>query len=189
MKTLRTIFPYSLNERTRKYDSEVPVVKLFFSTPRTDQRSSRYRNNKDFLKNNTITELLTNINNIMQNEIKDPFYKIRIILNNLKKILKQTSPELLQNGNMLDIKTNNHFYNYVLDIIDTKIYKFKQTNPKKTHKCICIVKFDNKASEAIRLPKSFNHPHIIKTISCNLQKKDSIPTVSYKLGNTIRNKI
>ena len=95
MKTLRTIFPDSLNERTRKYDSEVPVVKLFFSTPRTEQRSSRYGNNKDFLKNNTITELLTNINNIMQNEIKDSFYKIRIILNNLKKILKQTSPELL----------------------------------------------------------------------------------------------
>ena len=62
METLRTIFPYSLNERTRKYDSEVPVVKLFFSTPRTEQRSSRYRNNKDFLKNNTITELLTKAN-------------------------------------------------------------------------------------------------------------------------------
>ena len=27
--------------------------------------------------------------------------------------------------NMLDIKTNNHFYNYVLDIIDTKTYKSK----------------------------------------------------------------
>ena len=42
-------------------------------------------------------------------------------LNNLKKkILEQIVSEILQNGNMLDIKINNHFYNYVLDIIDIK---------------------------------------------------------------------
>ena len=30
MKTLRTIFPDDLIERSRKYNSEVPVRKLFF---------------------------------------------------------------------------------------------------------------------------------------------------------------
>ena len=34
---------------------------------------------------------------------------------------------------MLDININNHFYNYVLDITDTKIYKSKKITPKKTH--------------------------------------------------------
>ena len=34
---------------------------------------------------------------------------------------------------MLDININNHFYNCVLDIIDTKIYKSKKITPKKTH--------------------------------------------------------
>ena len=59
--------------------------------------------------------------------IKDLFYKIRIILNNIKKeITKQSVSEILQNRNMLPIKINNHFYNYVLDIINTKTYKFKQ---------------------------------------------------------------
>ena len=53
---------------------------------------------------------------------------------------------------MLDIKINNHFYNYVLDIIVTKTYKFKQILPKERHKYICIVKFDNKTLEAIQLP-------------------------------------
>ena len=33
---------------------------------------------------------------------------------------------------MLDIETKNHFYNYVLDIIDNKTFKFKQITPKKT---------------------------------------------------------
>ena len=31
MKTLRTIYPYSLNERVIKHDSEVPVGELLFS--------------------------------------------------------------------------------------------------------------------------------------------------------------
>ena len=100
------------------------------------------------------------------------------------EILKQTASEILQNGNMLDIKINKHFYKYILNIIDTKTYKFKQITPKKTHEHICIVKFDNKALEATRVLKIFNHPDI-KTLPYNLQKKGSIPTVTYKLGNTL----
>ena len=88
---------------------------------------------------------------------------------------------------MLDIKINNHFYNYVLDIIDTKTYKLKQVTSNKTQAHICIIKFDNKALESIRLRKSFNYPNIIITLSYNLQKKGSIPTVTHKLVNTTRN--
>ena len=58
MKTPRTIYSYSLNERAKEHDSEVPVRKLFFSIPRTKQRSARYRNNNDYLKNDTMTEIL-----------------------------------------------------------------------------------------------------------------------------------
>lgn len=54
---------------------------------------------------------------------------------------------------MLDINIKNHFYKYVVDINDTKIYQSKQVTPKKTRKHICIVKFFNKALEAIRLSK------------------------------------
>ena len=77
---------------------------------------------------------------------------------------------MLQNGNMLDIKTNYLFYNYVLDIIDTKTRKSKQITPKKTHKHICIINFDNKALEAIQLIRIFNYLDIVKTLSHNLQK-------------------
>ena len=47
----------------------------------------------------------------------------------------------------MSININNHFHNYVLDVIDTKIYKSTQIIPKKMRK------HDSKALEAIRLPK------------------------------------
>ena len=86
MKTLNDIYPYNLNERTRK-----KVVNYhFFSIPRAKQQYARYRNNNGFLKDHIITDFFTSIHNIIQNDIKDSFYKICIILNNLKKkILKK----------------------------------------------------------------------------------------------------
>ena len=35
-------------------------------------------------------------------------------------------------GNMQDMKINNHFCNYALDIIDTKTFNSNQIIPKKT---------------------------------------------------------
>ena len=117
----------SLNERERKHDSEVPVGKLFFSTPRTKQQCTRHRNNNDYWKMTVLQTFLQQFITSFKIGIKDLFYKIRIILNNIKKeITKQSVSEILQNRNMLPIKINNHFYNYVLDIITTKTYKFKQ---------------------------------------------------------------
>ena len=76
-----------------------------------------------------------------------------------------------------------------MTLLTLKKTHIKQITPKKTHKHICIVKFDNKALEAIQLPKIFNYPDIIKTLLHKLQKKDSIPTVTYKLRNTTRSNI
>ena len=81
-------FPYGLNQKTRKHDGEVPVGRLLFSISRTMQQSTRYRNNNDYLKNETVTEVFTNIHSIIQNDIEDSVYKLRIILSNLNKIFK-----------------------------------------------------------------------------------------------------
>ena len=113
--------PHIINERARRHDSEVSVAKVFFSIPRTMQRYVRYRNNKECLKNHTITDSFTNIHNIIQFDIKGSFYKICIISNNLKKrVVKQIASEILPNRNMLHIKIKNYFYDYVLDITDIK---------------------------------------------------------------------
>ena len=90
---------------------------------------------------------------------------------------------------MLGMNINDHFYNYVLDIIDSKIYKSKEAVPKKTHKYICFVQFESKVLETIRLQKIFNQLDIIKKLPINLQEKENIPTVTNNIGNTIRNKI
>lgn len=71
-------------------------VKLFLSIPKTKQWSAKYRNYNDYLKNDSIKEFFTNINNIIQNHIKNSFCKIR--MNFLKKeILTQIMYEILQN--------------------------------------------------------------------------------------------
>ena len=78
---------------------------------------------------------------------------------------------------------------YVLDIIDTRTCRFKQITRKKLHKHICIAKSESRALEPVRLPEILIHPDFIKTLAYNLQKNDRIPTVTYKLGDTLRNNI
>ena len=60
---------------------------------------------------------------------------------------------------------------------------------KKRFKHICIVKFDNRSLEGVRLPKIFLYLNIIKALHYNLQKKDSFSATTIKLGNTARNNI
>ena len=101
--------------------------KKIFLISRTKKRFARQRNNDDSLKNYPISGFFTSIQNIIENNIKDAFYQICIVFNNLKnKIFKQIASEMLQNRNMLDIKTNNHCYSYILEIIYTKTYKLNK---------------------------------------------------------------
>ena len=81
------------------------------------------------------------------------------------------------------------YYLYVLDIIDTKLYKVPKEIKKIRPKYICTVNFDNKAIEAIRLSQIFNHPNTVNKLPPDMQTKDDIPMVTFKLNNTIRNKI
>ena len=117
------------------------------------------------MKNATITDFSAVIHNLIQNNIK-VFLHLRIILNNLKKnIPKKIASDILQNGNMLDI------------------------TPKKIYKHISVLKFHNKALETTRLSKIFNYLDKIKTPPYSLQEKNSIPNVTYELGNTITKNI
>lgn len=67
---------------------------------------------------------------------------------------KQVVPEMLLNRKMLDINIKKHFYNYVLDITDTKTHKSKQFASKKTHKHICLIKLTTKPYKLFELQKS-----------------------------------
>lgn len=98
-----------------------------------------------------------------------------------QKILKRIASEIL-------LLFNNHFYNYLLDIIDTKFINLNKYTKENTHiyiytylQYIYIVTYDNKALEVIHFPKIFNH--------LQLQEKESIPTVTYKPVSTMRNNV
>ena len=106
-----------------------------------------------------------------------------------QKILKRIASEIL-------LLFNNHFYNYLLDIIDTKFINLNKYTKENTHiyiytylQYIYIVTYDNKALEVIHFPKILNHPDIIKTMPYTLQEKESIPTVTYKPVSTMRNNV
>ena len=83
----------------------------------------------------------------------------------------------------------DHFFQYILDIIDTKLYKPVENYKKPTPKYLCTVNFCNKAVECIRLSSIFNLPEVIQLLPSELQTKENIPVVTFKLGNTVRNKI
>ena len=60
------------------------------------------------------------------------------------KILKQITYKILQNGNMLDMNIDNHFYNYVLDIIDTKFINLNKLNQREHINILAPLRSNNK---------------------------------------------
>ena len=67
IKTLNTIYLYGLNERARKNNKKIPVEKLFFLLE---------------LSSSLLDIEATVV--IIQSDIKNSFYKKRVILNTLK---------------------------------------------------------------------------------------------------------
>ena len=193
IKTLRTVYPYGLNERVRDRDNNLPIGRLFPSIIRNTERSIRIRNrNKN--KQITINSLETFFKSffeIYNNNIKDTFYETRVILNKLKKkILSKIVLAILNRNPIINFNIKYEiYYEYIVDVIDTKIYHPKPFVKKIPPKYICTVNFENKAIENIKLSKILHDKDIIKTLPNILQDEVNVPLVTYKLDKTIRNKI
>ena len=81
------------------------------------------------------------------------------------------------------------WYNLIIDIFFTKIYKEEKTNKtKKIPKYIFPLYFDNKGLEFIRLNNILRNPDVKSKLPNHFQNDDS-PSVVYNLSSTIRNKI
>ena len=63
------------------------------------------------------------------------------------------------------------FNNFIVDIIDTKLYEKKQKGRNS-----------NKSLEAILLSQSFNIPDVMTLWPLNIQTKENNPTVTYRLS-------
>ena len=190
MKNLRTIYPYGLNDKVRDGGNDIPIGTLFPPIPRFSSRSEHPRSCRNNIGNiNSVDDFFSFITNILNSDIKNAYNQIRIKLNTLKKkTMKSIVAKILQ-MNQFDPKFI-HYYHFIMDVIDTKLYhKRKAITKKSPPKYVCIVKFDNKALEAINLSKIFHFPDVISSLPSDLQSEDHIPVVTYKLGGTIRNKI
>ena len=81
-------------------------------------------------------------------------------------------------------------YHYVLDIIDTKL--FKPTIPvqkKKAPKNVVTIRFVNKGLDNIHVSKIFRSAAVTSLLPEALQSDEDIPTCTMKLDPPIRSKI
>ena len=194
IKTLRTIYPYGLNERTRDNNNNIQIGSLFPPLPRTGERRNRTKHNRNNRKQAcSLENFFQQLNDLINNNLKQSFNTIRIMLNNTKKnILKQIAASILcKDPNIQYHIDKEQWYYYISDIIDTKLYKnkTKKKNIREPPKNICTVEFQNKGLEFIRLSSIINHPGNLSYLPVQLQSKENAPVVTYKLGGTIRNKI
>ena len=192
-KTLRTVYPYGLNDKVRNIDNNKPIGLQLPSISRTSARAERPRNNFRSNINNNADEILKKIYHIVENDIQNAYFHIRIILNSIKKkVLKQIATRILYRyNNSHDLKENlDQYYFYMLDIIDSKLYRSTTATKKTSPKNVCVINFQNKPIEHIKLSKILNEPDVISQLPMELQNKENRPPIiTYKLSSTIRNKI
>ena len=99
MKTLRTKYPYGLNDRARDEDTNKPVGLQFPSINRVASRNA-WPGTKSVPTANTTDTIFEQIHLINGNYIKNVYFHERVILNTVKnKTLKQLADRILYSNN------------------------------------------------------------------------------------------
>lgn len=199
MKTLRTIYPYGLNDKYKRATNvheDAPIGKLFSPLPRYGERlhglDTRTRNGSRNLDQHT------NFFNIFETHFFDLFQSfeshtradsIRKHLDQLnkkevKKIISDIVDEL---PSCPDDKLR--WYEYALDIINTKRFKEEPKKEKQAPKFIFPMTFRNKGLDAIKLGNFFRSEDVRSLLPDLLNEDENLPAIVYSLEGTIRNKI
>ena len=194
MKKLRVIYPYGLNSKTRDRTgaNKECIGLLFPPLPRTGERPNRsHTNRNNRIPNTTKEELLDIVKSYIQGDLTTSFNNIRILLDKTKKkILKEVAYTIMMNNNdIYGYKDYYQWYEYILDIIDSKLYIPMKAKEKKIPKVVCVVKYVNKGLDDINLQRIFNNTVIADNLPDSIRHSDYKPIVTYKLVSTIRNKI
>ena len=189
IKTLRTVYPYGLNEKTKSMNSDVPIGQLFPSLPRhgvkyVDQRTRTHRNSTSSHSN--LDTLLSHLETIdihlrgnATRKILDGFKQ-----KHLRKLAKLAN-ERLDNCN----ESSKRWLDLIIDTYFTKVYKDDKTaKTKKPPKYVLPIYFDNKGLEFIRLSNILRDNEVTSNLP-EVFINDETPSVVYRLGKTIRNKI
>ena len=195
MEKLRTVYPYGLNERKRKLEGCNTIGSMFPAISRQGDRLKRYRGNRNCRSSrNSKNDFIKFFNQQLESNLKESFLTIRKFLDTCKKkTLKEIAVSFRDKS--VELQYQNKFdqwYDYVLDIIDTKLFKPSYRSKNQTKKCpknICTVDFCNKGIELINLNKIFKSKQSVDCLPAKLKQPDFVPIVAYKLLPTIRNKI
>ena len=194
MLSLRTVYPYGLNDRLGdeyKTDKNQKLIANEFNRlPRKHARICRG-------KNRTGTNRLSSIDFVnkfqlsLKNDIKNTMNFSRTSLSSMKKSSLKEVADII--GDEISLLAKDYpfiqWYLAILDFIEAKIYKPdppKQKRERPTH--ICIVEFVNKAVEFINLPRIFHDKKLHESFPKVVGKFDP-PTVVYKLVDPIRSKL
>ena len=199
IKKMRVIFPYGLCEKARGKENDCSIIhdavgKSYkgFPIPRKGVRPIRSRENRN-VKTSIITcdDFFSNLETFFSDNIHDSYNLIRITLNKTKKkVLKEIAFNILERTKYTFYPEREQWYLYILDIIDTKLYKdIPITDKKKSPENVCTMKFINKGMEHINITAIMNLPEISQSLPESLQEETKVPKVVMKLDKPIRNKI
>ena len=199
MKTLRTIYPYGLCDkyrREKKVPDDAPIGKLFPPLPRYGERfpglDTRTRNGSRNRDEHT------NFFNLFETHFFDLFLSfepheradsIRKHLDQLnKKEVKKVVADIVDElPSCSDDKLR--WYEYALDIINTKRFKVEVKKEKRTPKFIFPMTFRNKGLDSIKLGSFFRLEDVRSLLPDHLNTDENLPSIVYSLEGTIRNKI
>ena len=188
IKTLRTVYPYGLNDRVKSINSEIPVGKLFPPLPRhgnkfVDQRLRTPRNSTP--SHSDLDLLLEQINDAPTAERGNVCRKLLdgFQQRHLRKLAREANKRL---DSCTD--QNKRWFDLIVDIFFTKIYKEPTKKSKSRPKYILPLYFENKGLQFLRLSSILHSEDVKSKLPPQFQDDDN-PSVVYSLTSTIRNKI
>ena len=199
IKKMRVIFPYGLCEKARGKENDCCVTHdavgrsyAGFPIPRKGIRPIRSRENRN-VKESIVTcdDFFSTLETLLSTNLSNSFNQIRISLDKTKKkVLKEIAYHVLERSQYIFHPEREQWYLYILDIIDTKLYKsIDINNKKKSPENICTMTFANKGMEHINISAIMNLPEIVQSLPELLQDEMKLPKIVMKLDKPIRNKI
>ena len=194
MRKLRTVYPFGLNDRTGDeymFDRGNDSIFLQFPPLPRVKPSQKVRTKNPISSSFIVDNFIYIINESLRTNFRNTMNLIRVLLSSLKKghckILFNSLQDFLSSKH--DSFRYVQYFDAALDIIKSKIGKplESSTSPRSSPTNCCHIEFDNKALDFINLNKIFKDKNIRSTLPSSL--KDDLPTVVYKLKDTIRSKV
>ena len=187
MKTLRTLYPYGLNEKTKDMNKDLPTGKLFPPLPRYGSKFINQRARNPHILVNELSNLQNFLQHLQTLDTLTRGNSIRKLLERFKiKDLKSLASQAHSELDTCSDK-NLRWLKLVIDIFLTKVYE-EEPKKKRAPQHILPIFFDNKGFEFIKLSRILHDEDVIGLLPQQL-RNDDVPSIVYSLSSTIRNKI